>query len=87
LPPESITLLQLRAWYKMQSGDKTQAISLYRQIVGRIPDDETATVNLALLYWKAGQQDEARHLIGALAERRPESETVQRYSRQFGALR
>lgn len=87
LPPESITLLQLHAWHKMQGGDQAQAISLYRQIVGRIPDDETATVNLALLYWKAGRQGEARHLIGALAERHPESETVQRYSRQFGALR
>ena len=85
LPAESITLLRLRAWHKMQSGDQAQAIALYRQIVARIPDDETAGINLTLLYWKAGQQDEARKLIAALAERHSDSETVQRYSRQLGA--
>lgn len=87
LPPDSITLLRLRAWRETQGGDQLQAIALYRQIVARIPDDETAAINLALLYWKAGQQEEARSLIGAQMERHPESETVQRYSRQFGAFR
>jgi Tetratricopeptide repeat len=87
LPPESITLLRLNAWYRMQSGDQAQAMSLYRQIGERIPGDESAGINLALLHWKAGQQEEARRLIGALAERHPESETVQRYSRELGVLR
>lgn len=87
LPAESITLLRLNAWNKMQSGDQAQAMVLYRQIVERLPGDESASINLALLHWQTGQQDEARRLIGALAERHPESDTVQRYSREFGVLR
>ena len=87
LPPESITLLNLRAWYKLQSGHQAEAMSLYRQIVARIPGDETASINLALLHWKAGQQDEARRLINNLIERHPESESAQAYGRQFGALK
>ncbi|WP_114972739.1 tetratricopeptide repeat protein [Rhodoferax ferrireducens] len=87
LPPESITLLRLNAWHRMQSGDEAQAMVLYRQIGERIPGDESAGINLALLNWKAGRQEEARRVIGALAERHPESETVQRYSRELGAPR
>lgn len=87
LPPESITLLRLNAWHRMQSGDAAQAMVLYRQITERLPGDESAGINLALLNWKAGQQDEARRLIGALAERHPESDTVQKYSRELGASR
>ena len=87
LPPESITLLRLNAWHRMQSGDEAQAMALYRQIGERLPGDESAGINLALLNWKAGRQEEARRVIAALAERHPESETVQRYSRELGAPR
>lgn len=84
LDPESLTLLHLQAWRQMRLGDSNQAMSLYQQIVGRNPDDETAAVNLSLLYWKSGQQAEAKRTIEAIAERHPESEVVQSYSRQFG---
>lgn len=87
LPAESITLLRLNAWHQMQSGDPAKAMVLYRQITERLPGDESAGINLALLHWKAGQQGEARRLMGALAERHPESETVQKYSRELGAPR
>lgn len=87
LPSESITLLRLNAWHSMQSGNSARAMALYRQIVERIPDDESAGINLALLYWKAGQKDDALRLIGALAERHPESNTVQKYNRELGAAR
>ncbi len=87
LPVESLTLLRLNAWHRMQSGDSAQAMVLYRQITERLPGDESAGINLALLHWKAGQQGEARRLIAALAERHPESETVQKYSRELGAPR
>lgn len=86
LPAESITLLRLRAWQNMQNGDQVKALALYRQIVQRLPEDEPASINLALLYWKAGQLDEARRLIAALAQRHPESSTLERYSHEFGAL-
>lgn len=87
LPPESITLLRLNAWQSMQGGDSARAMALYRQIVERMPDDESAGINLALLHRKAGQTIEARRLMGALAERHPESVTVQKYSRELGVSR
>lgn len=87
LPAESITLLRLNAWNRMQGGDQVQAMALYRQIVQRLPGDESASINLALLHWQSGQQVEAKRLMGALAERHPESDVVQRYSREFGVVR
>lgn len=84
LEPESLTLLHLKAWRQMQGGDSLQAINLYQQITERNPEDETAAINLALLLWRAGQQAEARKVINAIAERKPDSEMVQSYSRQFG---
>jgi Flp pilus assembly protein TadD len=87
LPAESITLLRLRAWQKMQSGDQQEALVLYQQIVDRIPDDETAAINLALLHWKAGNREEARRLMLDLTSRHPESENVQSYGRQFGVVK
>ncbi|MBR7800855.1 tetratricopeptide repeat protein [Undibacterium fentianense] len=84
LDPESLTLLHLKAWRQMQGGDQQQAIHWYQQIVGRNPEDEIAAVNLSLLYWRAGQKNEARKVIVDIAERKPDSEIVQTYSRQFG---
>jgi predicted Zn-dependent protease len=80
-------LLRLRAWQKMQSGDQQEALVLYQQIVDRIPDDETAAINLALLHWKAGNREEARRLMLDLTSRHPESENVQSYGRQFGVVK
>ncbi|MEN6585238.1 MAG: tetratricopeptide repeat protein [Sulfuricella sp.] len=87
LPPESVTILRLRAWQALRNNDQSRAMTLYGQIVERLPDDESASINLAVLNWKAGQQDEARRIVGMLAERRPDSETVRRYVAQFGERR
>ncbi|MBZ0105721.1 MAG: tetratricopeptide repeat protein [Sulfuricella denitrificans] len=84
LPPESITLLRLRAWQALHNKEYTKAAMLYEQIVRRLPGDESASVNLAVLNWKEGRRDEARRIVAALAERYPDSETVRRYVVQFG---
>ncbi|MBU0594595.1 MAG: tetratricopeptide repeat protein [Gammaproteobacteria bacterium] len=84
LPPESITLLRLRAWQALHNGESPKAIAIYEQIVQRLPGDESASVNLAVLNWKTGKRDEARRIVAALAERYPDSETVRRYAVQFG---
>jgi hypothetical protein len=84
LPPESLSLLRLRAWQAQRFDDQGRAMALYGQIVARLPDDESASINLAVLNWKAGQRDEARRIVAALAERRPDSDTVRRYVVQFG---
>lgn len=87
LPPESVTILRLRAWQALRNNDQSRAMALYGQIVEHLPDDESASINLAVLNWKTGQQDEARRIVGLLAERRPDSETVRRYVVQFGERR
>ena len=87
LPADSITLLRLRAWQAFRANDQAQALTLYRQIVERLPGDEPASISLAALSWKSGQQDEARQIIHGLAELYPNSDIVQRYSALFGERR
>ena len=87
LAPESLTLLNLRAWGELKMGDQNLALTLYQQIVERSPDDESAAINLAVLYWKKGMQAEAKKTIEAISEVYPNSSVVQQYSRQFGVQR
>jgi tetratricopeptide (TPR) repeat protein len=87
LAPESLTLLTLRAWSELKVGDQNTALSLYQQIVARSPDDESASINLAVLYWNKGMQAEAQKVITAISEVYPNSSLVQQYSRQFGVQR
>ena len=84
LDPDSLTLIHLKAWRQMQGGDATQAMNLYLHIMNRNPEDEVAAINLALLQWRGGQQVEARKTIAAIYARKPESEQLQAYARQFG---
>lgn len=84
LPPESLTLLRLRAWQALHNNEQSRAIMLYGQIVDRLPDDESSSINLAVLNWKAGNHDEARRIMGRLAERHPDSDTAQSYVAKFG---
>lgn len=87
LAPESLTLLNLRAWGELKMGDQNLALTLYQHIVERSPDDESAAINLAVLYWKKGMQAEAKKTIEAISEVYPNSSVVQQYSRQFGVQR
>jgi predicted Zn-dependent protease len=83
LPLESITMLRLNAWLQMKEGHDDQAVVLYRQIMERMPYDEIAGVNLALLYSKAGKRAEAKRLISALVARYPQSPVLARYSQEL----
>ncbi|HEV2612296.1 MAG TPA: tetratricopeptide repeat protein [Noviherbaspirillum sp.] len=84
LPPESITLLRLRAWHALRSGDAKTSLPLYRSIAERLPDDESASINMALSHWMLGQKDEARRIVAGLAERLPESDAVRQALARFG---
>ncbi len=84
LDPDSLTLIHLKAWRQMQGGDANLAMNLYLHILNRNPEDEVAAINLALLQWRGGQQVEARKTIAAIYARKPESEQLQAYARQFG---
>jgi Flp pilus assembly protein TadD len=84
LEPESMTLLHLQAWRQMNGGDQELSRSIYQQIISRNPEDEIAAINLAVMLWKSGNHNEAKRVIEAIAEKRPDSEVVQNYRRQFG---
>ena len=84
LEPESMTLLHLQAWRQMNGGDQELSKSIYQQIITRNPEDEVAAINLAVMLWKSGKHNEAKKIIEAIAENRPDSEVVQNYRRQFG---
>lgn len=84
LPPESLTLLRLRAWHALRSGDAKTSLPLYRSITERLPDDESASINMALSHWMLGQKDEARRIVAGLAERLPESDAVRQALARFG---
>ncbi|WP_313255802.1 tetratricopeptide repeat protein [Stenotrophomonas acidaminiphila] len=76
LPPQSLTLLRARAWVAHGGGDYAGAERLYRAILDRVPDDETAGVNLALLDARRGNVAEARTRLGQLASRNGRSTRV-----------
>jgi hypothetical protein len=75
LPADSLTLLRMRAWYAAQSGNGDAEV-LYRQILGRLPDDENAGVNLALVRARAGDYAGAKVLLERVKTRDPDSPVV-----------
>ncbi|KAF1687277.1 hypothetical protein B1992_04670 [Pseudoxanthomonas broegbernensis] len=78
LPAQSLTLLRARAWAAHGRGDLTEAGRLYRTILDRVPDDEHAGINLALLDARRGDVDGARARLDRLASRSARSPQVLR---------
>ena len=64
-----------------------QAERLYRAILDRVPDDETAGVNLALLDAQRGEVDDARARLGRMAARNARSPQVARALAELDAAR
>jgi tetratricopeptide (TPR) repeat protein len=85
LPPQSLTLLRMRAWYASETG-AGDAEQLYLQIIDRVPDDANASVNLALLRSRAGDVAGARQLLEKLRARSPESPGVDAAWRQLETM-
>ena len=79
LRPESITLLRMSAWHAMATGQAEQARLLYGEILHRLPGDENAGINAAILAWDAGRHDTAREIIERLRLHHPDSELIKRY--------
>ena len=87
LPPQSLTLLRARAWAAHAGGNPAEAERLYRAILDRVPDDETAGVNLALLDAQRGEVDDARARLGRMAARNARSPQVARALAELDAAR
>ncbi len=84
LPEKSLTLLRMRAWYAMSSGGNVEAKKLYRQLLGRITDDENAGINLAILEARDGRMDEALRILSDLSNRGVSSEHLDTVKKAFG---
>ena len=78
LPAQSLTLLRARAWAAHGHSDLDEARRLYRAILDRVPDDEHASINLALLDARRGDVDQARARLDRLASRNARSPQVLR---------
>lgn len=76
LPAESLTLLRARAWAAHGSGDLVLAERLYQTIIDRVPDDEHAGVNLALLDARRGEMADARTRLDRMAARNARSPRI-----------
>lgn len=86
LPPQSLTLLRARAWAAHARGDAEQAGQLYRAILERVPEDEYAGINLALLDAKQGRMDQAQERLSRLAARNSRSTAVAQALDELKAL-
>ncbi len=87
LPAQSLTLLRARAWAAHGGGDLAEARRLYRAIIDRVPDDEHASINLALLDARNGDVGEARARLDRLAARSSRSPQVLRALAELEAAR
>lgn len=83
LPPDSLTLLRLRAWLALATANEAHARDLYEQILGRVGDDENAAINLAVLDARDGHIERARERLKRLLARNPGSAAVLRVLRSL----
>ncbi len=87
LPAQSLTLLRARAWAAHGNGDYVEAERLYRTILNRVPDDEHAGINLALLDARRGDMDDARARLTQMAARNSRSPQIAQALAELDAAR
>lgn len=76
LPAQSITLLRMQAWYAVDTSDDDSARGLFLRILDRVPDDQNAGVNIALIDWRAKRYSAALARIDRLHQLYPDSSLV-----------
>ena len=76
LPTQSITLLRMQAWYSVDTSDDDSARLLFLRILDRVPDDQNAGVNIALIDWRAKRYSIALARIDRLHQMYPDSSLV-----------
>lgn len=76
LPAQSITLLRMQAWYSVDTSDDDTARGLFLRIIDRVPDDQNAGVNIALIDWRAKRFSAALARIDRLYQIYPDSSLV-----------
>lgn len=78
LPATSLTLLRARAWFALTGDDDAQAQALYRQLLQRLPHDTNASLNLAIIELRQGEQAAGYQRLRALRSRLGDSEPTLR---------
>ena len=76
LPAQSITLLRMQAWYAVDTSDDDTARGLFLRILDRVPDDQNAGVNIALIEWRAKNYSAALARMDRLHQKYPDSPLV-----------
>jgi len=76
LPAQSITSLRMQAWYAVDTSDDTTAREVFMRILDRVPDDQNAGVNIALIDWRANRFSAALARIDRLHQLYPDSSLV-----------
>ena len=76
LPAQSLTSLRMQAWYSVETADDASARDLYTRILDRVPDDQNAGVNIALIDWRANRYTAALARIDRLHQMYPDSSLV-----------
>jgi tetratricopeptide (TPR) repeat protein len=76
LPAQSITLLRMQAWYAVDTSDDNTAREIFLRILDRVPDDQNAGVNIALIDWRANRYSTALARIDRLHQLYPDSSLV-----------
>lgn len=76
LPAQSITLLRMQAWYSVDTSDDDSARGLFLRILDRVPNDQNAGVNIALIDWRAQRFASALARIDRLHQMYPDSALV-----------
>jgi hypothetical protein len=76
LPAQSITLLRMQAWYSVDTSDDATAREYFLRILDRVPDDQNAGVNVALIDWRAKRTSAALARIDRLHQLYPDSTLV-----------
>jgi predicted Zn-dependent protease len=87
LPADSLTLLRTRAWVAHEDGELVEAQRLYEAVVGRVPNDRNASINLALLQAGRGELAQARARLERFALTNGDSPELARARSQIGGNR
>lgn len=83
LPADSLGLMRAQAWFDLRAGNETAAAQTYRQILGRMPGDEEAAINLASIQVRQADQEGARATLDAAARLNPDSSALRAALAQY----
>ena len=78
IKPDNARCQNLQGLIAFKQGAFERSIGIYRDLVGRYPDDVILRVNLATVYLKAGDLDQAANQLGQALRLDPDNRKVHR---------